>query len=164
MVAERLRKTAMLLAQQGDNPFRIAAYRRAGNAVEALDRDIGEMVEQGGMAALDRIPGIGRGIAAALVEMARTGRLAYFERLRGSGGPGDVFRVVPGIGPALAEQLHDELGVKTLEQLEAALHAPQAKEGQGLRPATGGHAASRVGSGAGPRAAGGERAGEGAGS
>jgi DNA polymerase/3'-5' exonuclease PolX len=35
-IAERLRQAASLLAAQGANPFRAAAYRRAGDAIEAL--------------------------------------------------------------------------------------------------------------------------------
>jgi hypothetical protein len=127
LAADRLREAAALLAQQGDNPFRIAAYRRAADAVTTVDRDLRDIVESGGIEAVDQIPGIGRGIAAALVEMARTGRWTYLERLRGSADPRDVFCSIPGVGPALAARLHDSLGVETLEQLEAALHAPSAR-------------------------------------
>jgi 2'-5' RNA ligase len=40
VAAERLREAAILLAHQGDNPYRVAAYRRAADAVAALDTDL----------------------------------------------------------------------------------------------------------------------------
>ncbi|PWB59616.1 MAG: DNA-binding protein [Bradyrhizobiaceae bacterium] len=122
LAAERLREAAELLAHQDDNPYRVAAFRRAADAVAALDTDLGAIFAEGGIDALDRIPGVGPRIAAALAELARTGRWIYLERLRGSAGPLDVFCSIPGVGPALAKRLHESLHVETLEQLEAALH------------------------------------------
>ena len=123
-LADRLREAAGLLARQGDGPFRVAAYRRAADSIAALDRGADEILEKGGVAALDAIPGVGRGIAAALAEMIHTGRWTYPERLRGTAEPGDLFRIIPGVGPKLAKLLHDALQVETLEQLEAALADP----------------------------------------
>jgi hypothetical protein len=131
---ERLREAATLLSLQQDNPYRVAAYRRAADAVAALDRDLRDIVDGGGIEALEQIPGVGGGIAAALAEMIRTGRWIYLDRLRGSGEPEDVFCAVPGIGPELARRLHETLHVETLEQLEAALHEPDAKKVAGVGP------------------------------
>jgi hypothetical protein len=60
------------------------------------------------------------GIAAAIGEMLDTGRWAQLDRLRGSLDPATLFRTVPGIGPELAERIHDTLGIETLEALESA--------------------------------------------
>ena len=130
--ADRLREAADLLEHQADNPFRVAAYRRAAAAVESLKTDLTALVEQGGIKALDEIPGVGLGIAAALAEMVRTGRWAYLNRLRGVAEPEDLFCAVPGIGPALAKRLHESLNVETLEQLEAALHDPATARTPGI--------------------------------
>ncbi|MGB8276844.1 MAG: helix-hairpin-helix domain-containing protein [Methylovirgula sp.] len=124
-LANKLREAASLLAGQSDSPFRIAAYRRAADAVAGLGHGVDEILETGGVAALDAIPGVGRGIAAALAEMIHSGRWTYLQRLRGAAEPGDLFRIIPGVGPKLAKLLHDELHVETLEQLEAALHDPK---------------------------------------
>jgi len=131
---ERLREAATLLSQQQDNPYRVGAYRRAADAVAALDQDLRGILDRGGIEALEQIPGIGRGLAAALAEMVRTGRWAYLERLRGSGEPHDVFCAIPGVGPELARRLHETLHVETLEQLEAALYDPDAKKVAGIGP------------------------------
>jgi hypothetical protein len=44
------------------------------------------------------------------------------ERLRGESDPVKVLASVPGVGVALAERLHDEMGLDTLADLEAAAH------------------------------------------
>lgn len=134
VAAERLREAANLLAQQDDNFYRVAAYRRAADAVAALDTDLRELFDAGGVEALMEIPGVGQRIAGGLAELARTGRWTFLERLRGSGEPRDVFCSVPGIGPTLAKRLHQTLHVETLEQLEAALHEKGATSVAGIGP------------------------------
>ena len=57
-VAERLRLAADILAAQGADPFRIAAYRRAAASVLELDRDLGIILDEGGRVALETIPGV----------------------------------------------------------------------------------------------------------
>ena len=49
-------------------------------------------------------------------------RLAMLERLRGESEPTKVLTSVPGIGPQTADRIHHELGIETLEDLEAAAH------------------------------------------
>ena len=134
LAAERLREAATLLAYQDDNAYRVAAYRQAADAVAALDTDLRELLEAGGITALENIPGIGQRIAGGLAELARTGRWTYLERLRGSAEPRDIFCAIPGVGPVLAKRLHETLHVETLEQLEAAVHERRAKAVAGVGP------------------------------
>ena len=134
LAADRLREAAVLLAHQDDNPFRVAAYRRAADAVAALATDLRDLLEAGGIKSLQAIPGVGPRIAGGLAELARTGRWTYLERLRGSGEPPDVFCMIPGVGPTLAKRLHETLHVETLEQLEAALHEKNGKPVAGIGP------------------------------
>lgn len=75
--AERLREAATLLAHQDDNAFRVAAYRRAADAVAALKTDVRDLLDAGGINALKEIPGVGQRIASGLAELARTGRWTY---------------------------------------------------------------------------------------
>ncbi len=118
--AERLREAAALLEEQGANAFRVAAYRRAADTLARLPEDVGAIVEREGSEGLEALPGIGRSIAAAIVEMWRTGRWAQLERLRGSADPVHLFTLLPGLGRRLAERIHDELHADTLEALEIA--------------------------------------------
>jgi hypothetical protein len=118
--ADLLRECAWLLDQQNANPFRINAYRRAAQTLESLGQDARAIVAARGRGGLTELPFIGEGIGQAIVEIAKTGRLSRLDRLRGAAEPGAPLRMVPGVGPILAKRIHDELGIDTLESLEAA--------------------------------------------
>jgi hypothetical protein len=121
-LADSLREYAELLEQQDAIGFRIAAYRRAAQTLEALDRPAGDILAAEGRAGLDALPAIGPSIAAALAELLTTGRWAQLERLRGALEPERLFRTIPGVGPELAARLHEVLEAETLEALEVAAH------------------------------------------
>jgi hypothetical protein len=131
-VADKLRQAASILAAQGADPFRIAAYRKAADAVLALESDLGAIAESGGQKALAEIPGVGATIAAAIAEMLRTGRWAFLEHLRGAARPETLFRSVPGIGPELARRICESLQIGTLEELEAAAFDGRLKQVPGF--------------------------------
>jgi hypothetical protein len=120
--ADMFRKCAEVLRQQAANPFRINAYLRAAQTLESLQKDARDILRDDGVAGLIALPGIGQGLAAAIDEFARTGRLAQLDRLRGETAPENLFRTVPGIGPKLAHDIHEALHIDTLEALELAAH------------------------------------------
>lgn len=131
---DRLREAADLLEAQGANPFRVSAYRKAADTVRDLDEDVATIVERDGATGLEKLPHIGRGIASALVEMARTGKWTQLERLRGSSDPVQLFTAVPGLGHRLAERIHEELHIDTLEALELAAHDGRLEHVPGVGP------------------------------
>jgi len=131
---DRLREAADLLEAQGANPFRVSAYRKAADTVRDLDEDVSTIVEREGPAGLEKLPHIGRGIAAALAEMVQTGRWTQLDRLRGSADPVQLFTVVPGLGHRLAERIHEELHIDTLEALELAAHDGRLETVPGVGP------------------------------
>lgn len=137
-IASKLRDAAEILEQQAANPFRVGAYSRAAETVANLDQDLRALVEREGVDGLTSLPGIGKGIAAAIDEILRTGRWTQLERLRGALDPVKLFQTVAGIGPALAQRIHDTLDVDTLEALEAAAHDGRLEtvSGVGARRAT----------------------------
>ncbi len=132
--ADRLREAADLLEAQSANPFRVSAYRKAARTVIDLDEDIADIIARDGLPGLEALPGIGRGIAAALLEMARTGRWTQLERLRGNADPVQLLTAVPGLGHRLAERIHEELHVDTLEALELAAHDGRLDSVPGVGP------------------------------
>ena len=121
-LAAVLRQIADLLHAQQASPFRVRAYRRAADVVIGLDEPIREVYQRAGSAGLQALPAIGAGIAQVISGWLETGRFALLEQLRGSVEPEALFRTLPGIGKELAERLHEELEIGTLEELEVAAH------------------------------------------
>jgi hypothetical protein len=120
--AEIFRECAGILEHQAANPYRVNAYVRAANVLEALQDDVREILDEQGTGGLEKLPGIGKGLAAAIDEIARTGRLSQLDRLRGEASPETLFQSLPGVGSKLAEDIHETLHVDTLEGLETAAH------------------------------------------
>lgn len=133
-MAEKLREYAGLLEQQGEDGFRVRAYRRAADVVAALDRPVAEILSAEGRDGLVALPAIGRGIAGALAEMATTGNWGQLARLRGEASPERLFLTLPGIGPKLAHRIAAELDVDTLEELEMAAHDGRLEALSGVGP------------------------------
>ena len=121
-IADRLLEMADLLEQQGANPYRVNAYRRAARTVGAHGADVAELAASQGLEGLDKLPGVGRSIGLAIQEMLQTGRWLQLERLRGSLDPEQVFQSIPGIGPELARRIHQTLEIENLAALELAAH------------------------------------------
>jgi DNA polymerase (family 10) len=70
---------------------------------------------------LSEVKGIGQSTEKKIVELVTTGRLAYYEELRAATPPGLVAMLdIPGVGPKKIKALYDELGIDTVEKLEAA--------------------------------------------
>jgi DNA polymerase (family X) len=118
-IAAMFNEIADLLDIQGDNPFRIRAYRNAARVVRDLGRELYDMV--GREEDLTTIPGIGADLAAKIAEIVKTGQVEAFERLRKQFPPGitDLLRI-PNLGPKRVKTLFKDLKIESLEQLEAA--------------------------------------------
>lgn len=133
-IADHLAHYADLLAAEGGDRFRLRAYRAAVEEITALDRPLSAIFAAGGIDALIALRGIGRGIAAAIVEMLQTGRWRQLEARAQSLTPARLFATIPGIGPVLADRLVADLGVESLADLEAALRLGDAEvQGIGAR-------------------------------
>lgn len=132
--AELLRQYADLLESQGANPYRVGAYRRAAQSLLSLERDVRVVEETEGMAGLEALPAVGKGIAAAIHEILRTARLSRIERLRGGLDPVELFRTVPGVGRGLAARIWETLHADTLEEVERAAWDGRLEHLPGLGP------------------------------
>jgi len=133
-VADKLREVSSLLQQQGANPFRVGAYRHAAETLVQLDCSIKEIFESQGLKGLKALPSIGQGIAAVIHEILTQGRWAQLERLRGTLDPIHLYQTIPGLGPKLAERIHDTLNIDTLEALEIAAHDGRLEKVSGVGP------------------------------
>ena len=119
-----------LLELQGENPFKVRAYRRAARAIELLPEDIEAVWRRG---ELGRIEGIGKALEEKIDEWLSTGVMTYYEELRRQLPPGlrELTRV-PGVGPKLAQRLYQELGIRNLDELEAACREQRLRHVKGL--------------------------------
>lgn len=121
-IAQHLRDYAEYLEAEDASIYRVRAYRRAAETVLTLDRPIKELVELEGRAGLEALPGIGAHLSYAIESLVRTGELHTLNREGGQIDPERLLTSLPGIGPLLARQIHDRLGIDTLEGLEQAVH------------------------------------------
>ena len=133
-IARRLQEVAQLLEDQGANRFRVRAYRAAAETIERLAVPAAEIAQQQGTDGLQALPGIGVSLARSIHTLVVTGRLPMLDRLRGRMDPVSLLTSIPGIGPALAHRLHDELHIETLEQLEMSAHDGRLADIEGVGP------------------------------
>ncbi|MHC5008667.1 MAG: helix-hairpin-helix domain-containing protein [Planctomycetota bacterium] len=130
-VALRLEEVADLLQAQDANPFRVRAYRAAAETVRGLSRPVHDILAADGPPGLQRLAGIGESLARSIEQLVQAGRLGLLDRLRGTSVE-DVLATVPGIGPRLAGRIHDELGIDSLAELEAAAYDGRLARVEGL--------------------------------
>jgi DNA polymerase (family 10) len=119
-IAKVFEDMADLLELKGENKFKIRAYQRAARAIDYLPKEIEIMLEEG--EDLQSIPGVGEAIAKKTVELVNTGKLGAYEELK-AGFPEGITALleIPGIGPKTANKLSMELGIQSVEELEAAI-------------------------------------------
>ncbi len=117
-MAEVLEKIALLLELKGENPFKVRAYRQGAEVVLSMEEDVVELAKN---EQLKGVKGIGDALREELYEMAATGGLGFYEKLK-SEFPETIFHLfdVQGLGPKKIKALYETLGVDSLEKLKAA--------------------------------------------
>jgi hypothetical protein len=133
-VADILEQVAERLEAQHANVYRVDAYRAGAAVVRRHETSIQDLALTGGRPALDALPQIGSSLSLAIDEIAHTGKLRLLDRLDGQLSPVELFKTVPGIGEELAERIHRELDIDTLEALEVAAHDGRLDEVAGFGP------------------------------
>jgi hypothetical protein len=133
-IADILDQVAERLEAQRANVYRVDAYRAGAAVVRRHETSIQELALTGGRPALDALPQIGSSLSGAIDEIAHTGKLRLLDRLDGQLSPVELFKTVPGIGEELAERIHRELDIDTLEALEVAAHDGRLDEVAGFGP------------------------------
>jgi len=104
------------LAVQRANPYRIRAYRKAADTIEALEEDIADVASR---QALEDLDGIGSDLADKIEEFLKTGTIQAYEALR-TPLPEAVkaWTQLPGLSESLVAYLYTRLGITTLSDLE----------------------------------------------
>ncbi len=133
-IAGSLEEVSRILAEQGANRFRVQAYVHAADALRLLAEPVAEVLAREGLEGLEKIPGVGDTIAHVIRDIVLHGHSGMLERLRGESDPIALLASVPGIGKNTAWKLHEELGIETLQELEAAAHDGRLAKLGGIGP------------------------------
>jgi DNA polymerase (family 10) len=117
-IADVLEKIATLLELKDENPFKIRAYINAARSLETWGGNIADLSNE---EVLEKIPGIGKAIAAKIKELVETGSLKFFDELRAEF-PADILELfsLPGLGAKKIKALHEKLQVSSIAQLHEA--------------------------------------------
>jgi DNA polymerase (family 10) len=115
-VATIFRSMAERLAAQRANPYRVRAYRKAADTIEALEEDIADIAAR---QTLEDIEGIGKDLADKIKEFLKTGTIQTYEALR-TPLPEAVkaWTQFPGLSESLVAYLYTRLCITTLTDLE----------------------------------------------
>jgi DNA polymerase (family 10) len=121
-IANLLAETADLLEIASGDPFRIRSYRRAAEAVESTTIQLNQIADD--PKKLQEIPGIGKGMAANIQEIEKSGTLPLREELFIKYKPSMLELLkLPGMGPKSVALFWEVLQVADIDQLEAAITA-----------------------------------------
>ncbi len=134
-IAAAFSEIADLLEIQGANAFRVRAYRNAARTVNEYGRDLASLIGHG--EALPKLPGIGVDLTAKIEEIARTGHSAFLDGLHKSWPPAVTALLrIPGLGPKRVRILYENLQVRTLADLDAAVRGGRLRQLPGFGPRT----------------------------
>ena len=123
-----------MLEIQGQDAFKVGAYRRGAESIANSPLDVARAYRAGKP---PKLAGVGRAIDEKLAELSDTGRLRYYERLRQDVPPSVVTLLqVPGLGPRTAGELWRQAGIASLEQLEEAASTGRLRELRGMSDKT----------------------------
>ena len=133
-IAAMFDQAAELLEIQGENQFRVRAYRHAARVIEGLPKGVGSLLAAG--RDLSELPGIGKDLAGKIAGIVKTGHFDLLDALKKQlpGQLGDM-AALPGLGPKRVKLLYDKLKVRTLDDLHRVIKAGRLRELRGFGPA-----------------------------
>jgi DNA polymerase (family 10) len=130
-IADIFNRVADLLDIEGENQFRIRAYRNASRVVGGLPRNVADMVKEG--EDLTQFSGIGKDLAAKIKEIVETGTLGQLKELEAKTPP-ELSRLmkIEGLGPKRVQVLHRKLGINDLNGLKKAAQERKIRDVEGF--------------------------------
>ena len=113
-----LENISILLELKGENPFKARAYSNAGYIIKSQQIDVAKLVEEN---TLGNIKGFGKALQTKITDYVKNGKMSYYEKLKQEV-PESLIELtkVEGIGPKKARFLYEQLGIKSIEELEKA--------------------------------------------
>jgi DNA polymerase (family X) len=129
-VAEQFDLLADLLELEGEQQFRVLAYRRAADQIRSSGSPIAQLALDG--RAKD-LPGIGKTIESKIVQIVNTGEIEALTKRKAQIPEGVAeFLRLPALGPKTARRIWQELGITTVEDLRKAAEAERLRALPGL--------------------------------
>ena len=123
-----------MLELKGELVFKTVAYHRAADAIGRSPSDIVSAYRAG---TPPQIPGVGKAISDKLAELATTGHLAFYDRLRAEVPPSLVELLrIPGLGPKTVRQLNTDLGIGSVDDLRRAAESGRLRGLRGMSART----------------------------
>ena len=131
-VVEQLELLADMLELEGEQAFRVLAYRRAAQRIRETGGSIAQLALEG---RAKELPGIGATIQDKIVQIVEKGEIEAVTKRR-QRIPADVvsFMRLPGLGPKTARRIWLELGVGTVDELRRAAEEERLRSLSGLGP------------------------------
>jgi DNA polymerase (family X) len=129
-IAEAFDELASLYELDGAVVYRVVAYRNAAKAIREAGVSVAELQRQG---RAEELAGVGKTIAEKIGALLEGGSIPSADKLkqRIPSGLIEVTRI-PGLGPKRARQLHQELGVESLDDLRKAAEQGRLKDVPGF--------------------------------
>ena len=112
-VAAMFDQAADLLEIEGENQFRVRAYRRAARTIEGLSQSVRSLIAA--HEDLSELPGIGKDLAGKIADIVASGHFDLLDKLKKKL-PGELGKMagLPGLGPKRIKLLYDKVKVRTL--------------------------------------------------
>ena len=124
-----LSEIADLLEIKSENPFKIRAYRNAAETVIHAATQVSELAEP----ELRALPGVGKDLAAKIIELGTTGAIRYHQELMQEFPPTILDMLhLQGVGPKTVALLYRELDVRTLDDLQSAARDGRLRRVKGM--------------------------------
>ncbi len=130
-IIKTLEKIALYMELQGENPFKVGAFRKAAQVLELDDRSLSEMDN------ISSLKGIGAATGAVIQDLIETGESSLLKELQEAVPSGLLPMLkIPGLGGKKIAKLYKELQIDSIEALKGACEAGQVRELAGFGPKT----------------------------
>jgi len=129
-IAAALQEIAQLMELRGGQyRFKAKAYNAGARTIQAVT-NLDQLIHND---QLTTLPRIGGALASQIKQLYLTGESTVLKDLRAEFPPGIVqLSTVPGLSLAKVRQLHEELGISSVEELKAAAEAGKLREVKGF--------------------------------
>lgn len=130
-VIQLLEKIATYMELNGENTFKVSAYRKAAQSLEIDERPLDEIED------VTELKGIGKGVGEVINDYRSTGTSTYLEELQQLVPSGLIpLMKIQGLGSKKIAKLYKELNITDKESLQAACEAGKVSELSGFAKKT----------------------------